>query len=60
MRTSSARSLTILAGLLPLASFLACGRAKPVPGEIRVPNAPVVLISVDTLRSDRLPMYGYT
>ena len=59
MRTSSARSLTLLAGLLPMAAFLACGRAKPVPGEIRVPNAPVVLISVDTLRSDRLPMYGY-
>jgi len=26
---------------------------------IEFPNAPVVLISIDTLRSDRLPIYGY-
>jgi arylsulfatase A-like enzyme len=34
----------------------ACGR-----GEKEVyPGAPVVLVSIDTLRSDRLPAYGYT
>ena len=26
---------------------------------IEVPGAPVILISIDTLRSDRLPAYGY-
>jgi len=45
----------------PLSTFLllllaACG----LPREpIRFPNAPVILISVDTLRSDHLPAYGY-
>jgi len=33
----------------------ACGR----PGGPRFPNAPVVLISIDTLRADHLPAYGY-
>ncbi|HEX8252521.1 MAG TPA: sulfatase-like hydrolase/transferase [Thermoanaerobaculia bacterium] len=32
----------------------ACTKEEP-----RFANAPVILISVDTLRSDRLPMYGY-
>ena len=26
---------------------------------VQHPNAPVVLISIDTLRSDHLPAYGY-
>ncbi|HSL85080.1 MAG TPA: sulfatase-like hydrolase/transferase, partial [Thermoanaerobaculia bacterium] len=43
----------------PLALAAACGgdRDRDVP---RVPEGtPVVIVSVDTLRSDRLPMYGY-
>lgn len=28
-------------------------------GAVKTPGAPVVLISIDTLRSDRLPFYGY-
>lgn len=41
------------------ASLPACrGRGGEVrPGELR--GAPVVIISIDTLRSDRLPAYGY-
>jgi arylsulfatase A-like enzyme len=35
-----------------------CQRA-PAPGDLRFPRAPVVLISIDTLRADRLPAYGY-
>ena len=42
-----------LAGAL-LAS---CGRRLEVR---RFPDAPVILISIDTLRSDHLPAYGYT
>ena len=34
---------------------MACGRARP---EI-VARPPVVVISIDTLRSDHLPAYGY-
>ncbi|HEX9734891.1 MAG TPA: sulfatase-like hydrolase/transferase [Thermoanaerobaculia bacterium] len=34
----------------------ACGLG---PAEDVYPGAPVVLISIDTLRSDRLPVYGY-
>lgn len=37
----------------------ACGREKPISrGVFR--GAPVIVISIDTLRSDRLPAYGYT
>ncbi len=34
-----------------------CGRSRP-PSRV-FPKAPVVLISIDTLRSDHLPFYGY-
>ncbi|OFV80952.1 MAG: hypothetical protein A2Y78_00355 [Acidobacteria bacterium RBG_13_68_16] len=34
-----------------------CARDRGIP---TYPNAPVVLISIDTLRADRLPAYGYT
>ncbi len=59
MRNPSVRRLALSAGLLALATSLACGRGKPAPAQLRFPNASVVVISVDTLRSDRLPMYGY-
>jgi choline-sulfatase len=42
-----------LAFLLLVAA--ACGREKPVPASL----PPVILISVDTLRADHLPAYGY-
>jgi hypothetical protein len=52
--TVIAASALIAAGLLASA----CGRdASPGPG--RFPGAPVILISVDTLRADHLPAYGY-
>ncbi len=43
-------------------TVVACGRSRPsqradIPKAF--PKAPVVLISIDTLRSDRLPFYGY-
>ncbi len=49
-RTSSALAILILL----LAS---CTREKPA---LQFPDAPVILISVDTLRADHLPAYGYT
>jgi len=48
--------------LLAIATlFLACSREKvaPPPAPAVATNAPVILISVDTLRSDHLPAYGY-
>jgi arylsulfatase A-like enzyme/Flp pilus assembly protein TadD len=48
----SLRGTVIAAALLATA----CGRDAS-PG--RFPGAPVILISVDTLRADRLPAYGY-
>ena len=37
------------------------GRVPPRPAPPRpFPGAPVILVSVDTLRSDHLPAYGYT
>src|SRR5215218_8988354 len=48
------RGTVIAAALLAAA----CGRdASPGPG--RFAGAPVILISVDTLRADHLPAYGY-
>ena len=34
-----------------------CSRSRAFP---TFPDAPVILISIDTLRADRLPLYGYT
>ena len=34
-----------------------CSRDRAFP---TFPDAPVILISIDTLRADRLPLYGYT
>jgi arylsulfatase A-like enzyme/Tfp pilus assembly protein PilF len=47
-------ALTVLAGLT-----LACSPASEEVGVLPT-GTPVVLISIDTLRADRLPAYGYT
>jgi choline-sulfatase len=48
-----------LAGLLlAAAGLLAAGCHRP-PAAATFPGAPLVLISIDTLRSDHLPAYGY-
>ncbi|HVR40058.1 MAG TPA: sulfatase-like hydrolase/transferase, partial [Thermoanaerobaculia bacterium] len=38
-------------------AFVACHRESSTP--LSFPNAPVILISIDTLRADHLPLYGY-
>jgi choline-sulfatase len=43
-----------MAGATLLLSFAGCGGDRTT-----FENAPVILISIDTLRSDRLPAYGY-
>jgi choline-sulfatase len=42
--------------LLCFVAAAGCGRHS---GDVTYPKAPVVLISIDTLRSDHLPAYGY-
>jgi tetratricopeptide (TPR) repeat protein len=50
---------TALAAGLPLALLSgACGKGRPEAKSY--PGAPVVLVTIDTLRSDHLPVYGYT
>ena len=44
---------------LLLGLFAAAG-CRHEPAALQFPNAPVVLISVDTLRADHLPAYGYS
>ena len=44
----------VFSRLVLLATLAACN-----PGPRHVARAPVVLISIDTLRADRLPTYGY-
>ena len=64
-RTRMTRKLALVplvAALSLVAILVACGGDDDAPasGGVRVAEGtPVVLISVDTLRSDRLPMYGY-
>ena len=59
MRTTNARNAALLAAGLTLLPPAACVRPASRVPELRFPDASVVLIVVDTLRSDRLPMYGY-
>ncbi len=42
-----------------VAAAAGCGRRPPPAAADRFPGAPVVLISIDTLRADHLPVYGY-
>ncbi|HEX5855017.1 MAG TPA: sulfatase-like hydrolase/transferase [Thermoanaerobaculia bacterium] len=61
-RVPVSRFVRRLAFALAAALGAACGKgARPLPGRAAetFPAAPVVLISVDTLRSDHLPSYGY-
>src|ERR1044071_820444 len=44
---------------LPLLVLVALGAAGARHGAVD-PKAPIIIISIDTLRSDRLPAYGYT
>ena len=53
------RSKSLVFALL-LLTLTACGESRQGEGSARQgAPAPVILVSVDTLRSDRLPMYGY-
>ena len=56
-RRSAARVRVVAAVLLGLL-VVSCGRAQG--GVPTSPKAPVILISIDTLRADHLPAYGYT
>ncbi len=60
MRPSSGRRRAWAAALLPLLAA-ACARSPgPADAAPRLPaGTPLVLISIDTLRSDHLPAYGY-
>lgn len=58
LRRPASFSVTLAAAAVPLALLAgSCARDRGVPA---FPNAPVVLISIDTLRADRLPAYGYS
>jgi tetratricopeptide (TPR) repeat protein len=52
-RAQRPRAFLLLLGVV----FMACNREQARPD---FAGAPVILISIDTLRADRLPAYGYT
>ena len=52
---SPRRGAALLASLIVAAALSACRRDREAPGSL----PPIVLVSIDTLRSDRLPVYGY-
>jgi len=56
------RAPRFVAAVLALLACAACRRTTPEreAGAATFPGAPVILVSIDTLRSDRLPAYGYT
>ena len=45
--------------VLAVLSAFACGRERQAPTRGPFRGAPVVVISIDTVRADRLPLYGY-
>ncbi len=45
-----------LIAIVGFAALAGCRRVSPVE---TYPSAPVILVSIDTLRADRLPAYGY-
>jgi arylsulfatase A-like enzyme/predicted Zn-dependent protease len=47
------------AGIFFLLLAAACGKSRSDGKAKSYPHAPVILVSIDTLRSDHLPMYGY-
>lgn len=53
MRSARQRIVRFLASGCLLLSLVSCRRGEVFPG------APVVLVSIDTLRADHLPAYGY-
>jgi arylsulfatase A-like enzyme/Tfp pilus assembly protein PilF len=56
----SPRAVRVLLPVLPALLLAACGGGRSSSGgAARSSNAPVVLVSIDTLRADRLPAYGY-
>lgn len=55
MRSSTSVLLTPFISCLLLLSAVSCGKQNKVH-----PRAPVILITLDTLRSDHLPAYGYS
>ena len=58
-RRSFSRYVKLRAILLVLLSLAACrGGEQPVGEELRFPDAPVILISIDTLRADHLAPFG--
>ncbi|HMM33381.1 MAG TPA: sulfatase-like hydrolase/transferase [Thermoanaerobaculia bacterium] len=60
MRTEPQPRHRLLPGVLLFAALSAgCSRGGPAVPALRFPQAPIVVVSVDTLRSDRLPIYGH-
>jgi arylsulfatase A-like enzyme len=58
--TARAMRLARLGAPLLAAALAACnGKPAPDTGPLRWPDAPVVILSIDTLRADRLGCYGY-
>ena len=58
MKPRTARPLAATFALLAVFASGGCRPSKP-GATTTFPGAPVVLISIDTLRSDHLPFYGY-
>jgi len=50
------RACIVVAAVVVSMTAAACRRAAPVVG---ADNSPIIVISIDTLRSDHLPAYGY-
>jgi choline-sulfatase len=48
-----------LLAVMVAAAAAGCGRQPPSAAADRFPGAPIILVSIDTLRADHLPAYGY-
>ena len=57
-RTMNLKLFSALCATIVVALGVSCGRGGE--SKIESPGAPVIIISIDTLRADHLPAYGYT
>lgn len=56
MSASKQQRILVAASLLLVAAWTGCSKRET---RQRFDNAPVIIISIDTLRADHLPMFGY-
>lgn len=59
MMAASLRLLLLLGGSAAVIAGAACSGKRPETFQASFNDVPIIVVSIDTLRADRLPAYGY-